>query len=252
VSIGRLIVRTCLAAAVAAGSGGALLWFQPDWLLDWLARRYPGCLYRVAQDRPIAALTFDDGPDATTPLILDELRRHSARATFFLISSQIAGREAIVQRIVSEGHELGNHGTRDRAAIRLPHDEFVRDITEARRTLGHFGPVRWARPGSGWYSQGMVNAFTRTGHRCALGSVYPFDAAIPSTWFSRRHILANIRPGAVIVLHDGPARGRRTLAVLQDVLPELRARGYRVVTLSELSRLPPPSHRQRNVPGLTS
>jgi peptidoglycan/xylan/chitin deacetylase (PgdA/CDA1 family) len=82
--------------------------------------------------------------------------------------------------------------------------------------------------------------------------VYPFDAAIPSTRFAGRHILANIRPGAVIVLHDGPARGRRTLGVLQEVLPELRARGYRVVTLSELSRLPSPSRRQRNVPGLTS
>ena len=180
-SIGRLIVRTCLAAAVAAGSGGALLWFQPDWLLDWLARRYPGCLYRVAQERPIVALTLDDGPDATTPLILDELRRHSARATFFLISSQIAGREATVQRIVREGHELGNHGTRDRAAIRLPDDEFVRDITEARRALGHFGPVRWARPGSGWYSQAMINALARSGDRCALGSGYPFLAAFPTT-----------------------------------------------------------------------
>jgi peptidoglycan/xylan/chitin deacetylase (PgdA/CDA1 family) len=252
VSIGRLIVRMCLAAALAAGAGAALLWFQPDWLLDWLARRYPGCLYRVAQERSFVALTLDDGPDSTTPLILDELRRHSARATFFLISSEVAGREAVVQRIVSEGHELGNHGTRDRAAILLPDDEFVRDITEARRTLGRFGPVRWARPGSGWYSQEMVHALARTGHRCALGSVYPFDAAIPSTRFAGRHILANIRPGAVIVLHDGPARGRRTLAVLQEVLPELGARGYRVVTLSELSRLPSPSRRQRNVPGLTS
>jgi peptidoglycan/xylan/chitin deacetylase (PgdA/CDA1 family) len=249
VSVGRLLVRTAFAAAIAAAAGGALLWLQPDWLLDWLARRYPGCLYRVPQRRPLIALTIDDGPDSTTPLILDELRRHSAHATFFLISSQVPGHEATVQRMVREGHELGNHGTRDRAGIRLPYEEFVRDVSEAKRTLARFGSVRWARPGSGWYSQDMIDALTTTGHRCALGSVYPFDAAIPSTWFARRHILAHARPGAVIVLHDGGGRGRRTLAVLQEVLPELRARGYRVVTLSELSRFP---RRQRNVPGLTS
>jgi peptidoglycan/xylan/chitin deacetylase (PgdA/CDA1 family) len=249
VSVGRLLVRTAFAAAIAAVAGAALLWLQPDWLLDLLARRYPGCLYRVAQGHPLIALTIDDGPDSTTPLILDELRRHSAHATFFLISSQVGGHEATVQRMVREGHELGNHGTRDRAAIRLPYEEFVRDLTEAKRTLARFGSVRWARPGSGWYSRDMIDAIARTGHRCALGSVYPFDAAIPSIWFAQRHVLANARPGAVIVLHDGGARGRRTLAVLQDVLPELRARGYRVVTLSELSRVP---GRQRNVPGLTS
>ena len=248
-SVGRLLVRTAFAAAIAAAAGGALLWLQPDWLLDWLARRYPGCLYRVPQRRPLIALTIDDGPDSTTPLILDELRRHSAHATFFLISSQVAGHEATVQRMVREGHELGNHGTRDRPAIRLPYEEFVRDVSEAKRTLARFGSVRWARPGSGWYSQDMIEAFTRTGHRCALGSVYPFDGSIPSTWVARRHILGNARAGSVIVLHDGAGRGRRTLAVLQDVLPELRARGYRVVTLSELSRFP---RRQRKVPGLTS
>jgi len=48
------------------------------------------------------------------------------------------------------------------------------------------------------------------------------------------YIMANARPGAVVVLHEGGARGARTIAVLGRVLPALRARGYRVVTLSEL------------------
>lgn len=180
------------------------------------------------------ALTLDDGPDSLTPAILDELRRHSAHATFFLLSSRIPEHEAGVQRIVREGHELGNHGTRDRAAIRMPPEEFARDLAEAKRVLGKFGGVRWARPGSGWYSRMMVAEMGRAGHRCALGSVYPFDGVIPSAWLSRRHILANVRPGSIIVLHEGGARSRRTLTVLRTVLPQLRDRGYRVVTLSEL------------------
>jgi peptidoglycan/xylan/chitin deacetylase (PgdA/CDA1 family) len=181
-------------------------------------------------------LTLDDGPDAvTTPLILAELERHRARATFFLIAERVRGREQLVQQLVAAGHELGNHFTRDWPSIRLGAGEFERDLQDAHGLLAPHGPVHWARPGSGWYSQAMIATMARQGYRCALGSVYPYDAMIPSAAFSRWHILRNVRPGAIIVLHDGGARGRRTVRVLRAVLPELQRRGFRVVTLSELA-----------------
>ena len=102
--------------------------------------------------------------------------------------------------------------------------------------LAPYGPVKWARPGSGWYSQVMIDIIRRHGYRCALGSIYPFDAVIPSTVFAARHTIWNARPGAVVVLHDGGSRGLRTAKVLSEVLPELRRLGYRVVSLSELAR----------------
>jgi hypothetical protein len=80
----------------------------------------------------------------------------------------------------------------------------------------------------------MVGAMRRHDYRCALGSVYPFDAAIPSVAWATHHVLRNARPGAVVILHDGGSRGQRTAQVLAEVLPELRRRGYRVVSLSEL------------------
>jgi peptidoglycan/xylan/chitin deacetylase (PgdA/CDA1 family) len=85
----------------------------------------------------------------------------------------------------------------------------------------------------------MVATIERAGYRCALGSIYPFDAQVPSPAFASAFILANVRDGAVIVLHDGAARGHRTAKTLQRVLPALRTRGYRVVSLSELARLGP-------------
>jgi peptidoglycan/xylan/chitin deacetylase (PgdA/CDA1 family) len=75
----------------------------------------------------------------------------------------------------------------------------------------------------------------RAGYECALGSVYPVDAGLGWPWLSRRYILAHARPGAIIILHDRGQRGERTAAVLGRVLPELRARGYGIVTLSELA-----------------
>jgi peptidoglycan/xylan/chitin deacetylase (PgdA/CDA1 family) len=166
---------------------------------------------------------------------LDELRRHSARATFFLIAGRVPGREAVVRSIVAEGHEIGNHGRYDRSAIRLGPEEFVTDLRAAGQVLSGYAPVRWARPASGWYSATMVAAIRRNGYRCALGSVYPFDATVPSAAIATRHILGNVRPGAIVILHDGDGRGRRTVRVLREVLPELRQQGYRVVTLSELA-----------------
>jgi peptidoglycan/xylan/chitin deacetylase (PgdA/CDA1 family) len=81
----------------------------------------------------------------------------------------------------------------------------------------------------------MVATMARHGYRCALGSVYPYDATIPSATFSTRYILRNVGPGGILVLHDGGSRGRRTARVLRAVLPELKGRGFRVVTLSELA-----------------
>ena len=216
-------------------AAGAVLWFPPRWLVDRAAALYPGCLYRVPTRARLIALTLDDGPDpVSTPLIQAELRRHAARATFFLISERVRGQEQLVRALVAEGHELGNHLTRDRPSIRLSAGDFARDLRAAHQVLAPYGAVRWARPASGWYSRTMIETMEAQGYRCALGAVYPFDAAIPSTLFAARYILRHARPGAVVILHDGGARGRRTARVLGKVLPELRRRGYRVVSLSEL------------------
>jgi peptidoglycan/xylan/chitin deacetylase (PgdA/CDA1 family) len=226
------------AAAVAVAGAGALVWRPPDWLLDHLATRYPGCLYRVPTQQRFLALTLDDGPDPeSTPQILSVLRRYRSRATFFLITGRLAGQEELVRTIIDDGHELGNHFTEDRPSIQLPQADFERDLQRAHRALTPFAPVRWARPGSGWYSQAMVKAIQNHGYRCAAGSIYPFDAAIPSTAWATRYILRNARPGRIVVLHDGGARGRRTALVLAQVLPELRRRGYTIVSLSSLVRV---------------
>ena len=222
-------------AGVLVVAAGAALWTAPGWLIDRLARWYPGCLYRVSTQAPLLALTIDDGPDPrTTPLILAELRRQGARATFFLIAERVEGQEGLVRRLVAEGHELGNHFTRDRPSIRLSARAFEGDLLQAHQVLAAYGPVKWARPGSGRYSREMVEVMRRHGYGCALGSVYPFDAAIPSAAVAARFVLRHARPGSVVVLHDGGGRGERTARVLRTVLPELRRRGYRVVSLSEL------------------
>jgi len=224
-------------AALISSSAALALWTGPRWLIDPISARAPGCMYRVPTRERVVALTIDDGPSVETPSILRLLRENDARATFFLISSRVRGLEDTVREIVAQGHELGNHMTKDEPSIRLEPAAFEADVAEAGAVIGQFAPVRWLRPGAGWYTPRMVKTVERAGYRCALGSVYPLDAQIPWPAFAGSYILGNVRPGAVIVLHDGGPRARRTVRTLDRVLPELHARGYRVVSLSELDKL---------------
>ena len=226
---------TGLAALAGILAVGAALWSAPRWLLPAIAGRYPGCFYASATEEPALALTIDDGPDAvTTPRILEILARHGASATFFLISSHIQGNDAVVSAIVDGGHEIGNHLTHDVPSIALSPEVFEAALLEADAALSRYAEVRWARPGSGLYNSRMVATMQRHNYHCALGSVYPYDTHVPWAWLSYRYILRNVRPGAIVVLHDRGKRGRRTAATLGKLLPELTRRGYRVVTLSEL------------------
>lgn len=206
--------------------------FQPAWLARSSSNRV---IYSVNTAEPVLALTIDDGPDPqTTPALLDILGRHQSRATFFLITERIPGNEALVDRIVAEGHELGNHMTREQPSILLGRHGFERELLAAESTLSPFGEIRWLRPGSGWFNAGMLETAESHGYQLALASIYPYDVQIPSTWFASEFILRRARPGAIIVLHDHRDRGARTAQTLERVLPELARRGYRVVTLSEL------------------
>jgi peptidoglycan/xylan/chitin deacetylase (PgdA/CDA1 family) len=216
----------------------ALFWTAPRWLLPRLAARSPRCVYAIPTRERAVALTLDDGPDSSsTGEILRVLREHDAHATFFLISEHVRGQEALVSSIVADGHEIGNHLTRDEASIRLSPRDFAAAVRDAGAVLARFGPVRWLRPGSAWHNETILDTIAATGYRCALASVYPYDPYLPSSRLAAAYILTNVRPGAIVVLHERRARGRRTVRTLGRILPALRARGYRVLTLSELDQL---------------
>ena len=207
----------------------------PMGLVDGLAEHYPDVLFRVATADSVIALTLDDGPSAdSTPHVLALLAKHDARATFFLTGNRIPGREGLTRRIVLEGHELGNHGMRETPSILLSADRFADELNQAHRLLTEHDSVRWFRPATGFFDRHIIDEARQRGYEVALGSVYPNDVRRPIPSLLASYILSNVRPGDVIILHEGHT-GRHTIVpVLQRILPELRQRGYRVVTLSEL------------------
>jgi peptidoglycan/xylan/chitin deacetylase (PgdA/CDA1 family) len=209
---------------------------QPEWLVNIMNQvTSSDVIFAVETHQPMIALTIDDGPDSeTTPQLLDLLAEYDAHATFFVISNNIPGNESLMQRLVDEGHELGNHLTLDQPSIRLSPEEFEQELLEAEANLAVYAQPTWFRPGSGWYSDEMIAQAKQHGYRTALGSVYPFDVRLPYPGFATRFILWRARPGAIIILHDGGDRGVNTALTLADILPVLQERGFQIVTLSTL------------------
>jgi peptidoglycan-N-acetylglucosamine deacetylase len=183
----------------------------------------------------VVALTIDDGPDARTPAILDLLAAHDARATFFLVAAHIAGNEATVRALLAQGHEIGHHMLHDTPTARQPAAVFEEHFLAAESILQAFQPcLRWFRPASARFNAHVLRTVRAHGYTPVLGDVYPLDAHIPSADFAANYILRNVRPGSILVLHEGGARAGRAMRALERVLPELRRRGYHVTTLSEL------------------
>lgn len=107
------------------------------------------------------------------------------------------------------------------------------DLSEVGESIpaGAGGPGRYFRPGSGIFTDRMRALVQRQGFRLVLGSVFPHDPLISVPWVNAAHILSMVRPGSIIIVHDRRAWTAPTLAT---VLPELKRRGYRIGTVSDL------------------
>lgn len=237
----RPLVRRIRTLAVVVAMGlligpCALVTIQPFPLVRLLARIFPGVVWMVETDRPLVALTFDDGPDPLyTPQVLQILARHGARATFFLVGERARRHPELVERILGEGHEIGNHTDTTAMTFFLPTREFGEDLERAEATLrlGAARP-RFMRPAGGWIRPAQLALVKRRGYTCVLGSAYAHDTYRPPSAYIRWVIRKNLRPGVIVVLHDAGGDRSRTVAALDGIIARARARGLRPVTLGEL------------------
>lgn len=216
--------------------GIALLLLRPPHTLMRLAARLlPQVVFVGPAGRCAVALSLDDGPHpSTTPAVLDTLRAHDAKATFFLLGEPAAAHPELVERIAAEGHELGNHGLRDERSSGLSEEALEASLACTHETLSRFGPVTLFRPGGGGVTRRVLDAAARHGYRCVLGSVYPQDARVRWRHYLVWDVLRRVRPGAIVILHEGRPERAIVTDVLDDVLPELALRGYEITTVSEL------------------
>lgn len=230
-----MIVRVSILLTLSLSFLATAAFVWPGPIVAWLEDRSPDVRFDADVEAPLVAVTIDDGPSESTVEILEVLEIHEARATFFLIGDRVLEHGEAVRGIVGRGHEVGHHMWCDETSALLDDDAFDRDFARTESALeGFTTDLEWFRPGGGWYDDEMIERIEREGYRLVLASAPPIDTFVPSPEVVARHLLANARPGAILVIHDGPDRGPRAVEVLRALLPDLEREGYRTVTLSEL------------------
>jgi peptidoglycan/xylan/chitin deacetylase (PgdA/CDA1 family) len=193
-----------------------------------------------AYERKAIALSFDDGPSpANTPRILDLLRASGARATFFVVGQEVTGHEEIVGRIAAEGHELGNHTYSHPHTIGLRRPglrEELEKTNEALTRIDGVPPIRLVRPPYGKDRRRTDSVGRELGMRTVLWSVDSADSgsAIDSANAVAENVIANARPGSIVLLHDGGNTRPATIGGCERLVPALVERGFELVTVSEL------------------
>jgi peptidoglycan/xylan/chitin deacetylase (PgdA/CDA1 family) len=148
--------------------------------------------------------TFDDSPSPSTHAILDCLEQHHIKAVFFILTDNIPGNEAILDRMVREGHTLGNHGAKDRLHLFMSDAEFEADLLESDRILRQWQTPRWFRPGYGFFSDAMLATLQRHQYTMMLGNVFPFDSFIRSPHLNKWYVERKLDSGSIVILHDRP------------------------------------------------
>lgn len=218
----------------------SVLAVQPAGVVGLLARATPRIVWRVETWAPLVALTFDDGPDPVyTPQVLDILARHDARATFFLIGANARRHPEVVARIRGLGHEVGNHTDGRGTTALLSMRRFSDSLLKAEATLGLMdAQPKLFRPGGGWIRPAQLDLAVRRGYTCVLGSAQAYDPRRPPAAYIRWVIGRNLRPGAIVVLHDAGGDRSNTVAALPGILEAGRAKGLRFVTVSDLMTAP--------------
>lgn len=198
-------------------------------------------------DPPFVYLTYDDGPNlSATPQLLDVLREHDAKATFFLIDSHLTEETApLVRRMFDEGHAPALHADTRLLMVQSPEALAAQLTSNGDRIerLAGRRPCQLFRPHAGWRSGSMYEGLVRIDHRLVGWSwglwdwnwYRPRDAARLAARLSRA-----VSPGDIVVMHDGhhenPAADRQyAIEATRLLLPELKARGYRFGSLCDTS-----------------
>lgn len=221
-----------LTVILVAALVGFMVWASAD----VASGVYLKMLCRLSKAEREVALTFDDGPDpVTTPRVLEVLRRYDARATFFLVGSQVERYPDLVREIVAAGHTVANHTYSHTARWTVASRADVEQELEWCRSAikGATGvAVRLFRPPFGVTNPIIARAVSRGGYKAIGWSVRSLDTV---TSRSREEVgervVRSLRAGDVVLLHD---RVEGAEQLVEMILRYTQGRGWRSVSVDEL------------------
>lgn len=187
-------------------------------------------------DRPMIALTFDDGPTEYTPQVLDLLERHGAKGTFFVIGQNLSeGTRPVLQRMADMGCNIGMHDlthtdlTKLSAAANVKRIREMQALVSAQIDGGY--ETHLLRPPFGSLNKTVRRALRTAGAASIRWSVDTRDWSNKNPKTILKIVKAETRDGAILLFHD---RLPTTVAALEEAIPWLQEQGYDLVTVTEL------------------
>lgn len=189
----------------------------------------PDGLWRVQDERRCVYLTFDDGPtESTTPVLLDILRQNGVKGTFFMVADNVRRYSGLMERVLEEGHSVGNHTYHHLAGHRHSCRRYMADVEEGIRLI----PGRLFRPPHGTLRPSQRRAIENRGLRTVMYDVVTRDYAAR---VSAARVVENVRrytrPGSIIVFHDSVRSIDKLVTALPEAIAWLKDKGYGFETL---------------------
>lgn len=184
----------------------------------------------IDPDKPMVALTFDDGPNKYTEQLLDALKEYNCSATFFVLGSMVEKFPIALQRMVLEGHEIGNHTMDHRQLTKLTEKEIIKEVEDTQHAIEsivHVYPTL-VRPPYGSKNETVSRILD---YDLILWDLDTRDWASKDTQKIIEVTLNNVRDKDIILMHDiYPTSVQAAI----ELIPLLQERGYQLVTVSEL------------------
>ena len=185
------------------------------------------------------ALTFDDGPHSEkTPEILAILKEYDVKATFFVVGENVKNNGNILEEIIMDGHEIGNHTFGHKYLFKSKNTkrDMEREIDLCDDEIfnhSEYSSVLFRPPG-GIYDATLTSVCGERGYSMVLWSIDTRDWEGRSAAEIENEILSNVSDGSIILMHDYVSGRSFTAEALRSVIPELKKLGYCFVTVSEL------------------
>lgn len=199
--------------------------FKPPRLTDWVL---PRLRWRFSVSGPVVFLTFDDGPNPEiTPFVLDLLKAYNWKATFFCVGQNISKHPELFQRILSEGHAIGNHTMKHLNSVKTTNADYLASF----RAFEELYPSKLFRPPYGRIRPSMAKEIGKS-HQIIMWSwlSYDYDLHVPE-----ERILSEakrIKKGDILVLHDNAKIAERQKVLLPALFKQLQEAGFHSEAIS--------------------
>ena len=199
----------------------------------WLKKIYSSYLWSVDTKERIVYLTFDDGPHAiATPFVLDQLKQHNAKATFFCIGKNVLAEPQIYKRILEEGHAVGNHTHHHLNGWKTKNETYLTDVNEAGKYIDSilFRPP-YGRITS-FQAKNINAALKKNNAKIIMWDVISgdFDEALTGEQ-CLQNVILNATSGSIVVMHDSQKAFSRLNYFLPLALSFFNENGYQLKRL---------------------